>query len=195
MLKYILLCIVAISGYYAWSIYPVKHGPGEIAPNDPIFEFVSTLKEPIAYKGNRLKPLKQFEGEVRVLAKKQYFFDDRHDLSPIDLLIGWDDMSDERNLNFISFTITDRNVKMKYTRPPIPKSQILEQIELVHLIPSTDQIEHTAKKLRSGHIINLEGVLVEVLSNGASNWTTNALYPSNHEIKKMILWVTKIEVL
>jgi hypothetical protein len=191
MLKFILLCIVAISGYYAWSVFPIKHGPGVTAPNKPNYKYVA-WNTPFNFKGNTLEPVRNISGQVRVLAKKQYFFDERKELSPIDILVGWDEMSDERNVEFIQFSLNNRYFDMEYTRPPIPEKKMYQQMELLHLIPSTPEIEKQVKRLRSGSIISIEGVIVNVESNENFNWTSDITSRNEKELRNLILWLTKL---
>ena len=195
MLKYILPCIVALCGFYAWSIFPIKHGPGETIQTQPKLEYISRAEQPFNYKGNELKPIKKYEARVRVLNKKRYFFDERRDISPMDLLVGWNEMSDERNLNFIKFEMDDRDFEMEYIRPPIQENQMLSQMDLLHMIPSSPNINKEAKKLRNGNLIALEGLLVDVESSRNYNWNNNLVKAGTNETRTLIIWVTKLEVL
>ncbi len=194
MLKYILVCILAMSGYYAWTSYPINHGPGVLTPNKPNLSYTAWEK-PFNLKGNTLIPVKGYSAEVRVLEHKRYLFDDRKDLSPVDILVGWNEMSDERNLKFVQFSISDRSFEIDYTKPPIPLQSMYNQMELIHIIPSTKDIEKDIMWLRAGNIVKLEGKLVNVESGENFNWNTELLQLQDDKTKKIILWVESLEIL
>ncbi len=191
MFKYVLLCFLALFGYYAWTVYPINHGPGIIAPHKPNIDYLSWEK-PFTYKGENIIPVKKYSGELRILAKKQYFFDDRSELSPIDILVGWDDMSDERNVSFINFSLSDRYFKMSFTRPPIPLEHMYSEMDLLHLIPSSEEVKKTMNGLRKGHIVSIEGFIVNVESSSSFNWESEHLRRDHTRLPNLVLWVNKI---
>jgi len=193
MLKYILVGILAVSGYYAWTIYPIKHGPGVITPDKPTISY-SSWDKPFNLKGNTLDPIKTYSAQVRILKHKRYFFDDRTELSPVDILVGWDEMSDERNIEFVQFSLSERSFELNYTKPPIPESTMFKQMELLHLIPSTKEIDDRIKKLRSGNVIEIEGKLVDVESTENFNWTNDLLLSNSKNSNHLILWVENLEI-
>ncbi len=193
MLKYILLCILALSGYYAWSIYPIKHGPGVTNPERPIMQ-LTAWEKPFNYKGNTLSPQKRYKSDVRVLQKRRYLFDDRSELSPVDVLVGWDEMSDERNIEFIHFSMSEREARLEFTKPPIPVESINKQVEHLHLIPSSKEIKDQINRLRQGSKVKLEGIIVNVESVDNYNWSSTLTISNSETYRKMILWVESIRV-
>jgi hypothetical protein len=183
-----------MSGYYAWTIYPISHGPGVLTPDQPTLSYTAWEK-PFNLKGNTLEPVKGYSAEVRILKHKRYFFDERKDLSPVDVVVGWNEMSDERNLRFVQFSISNRSFDLNYTKPPIPARSMYEQMELIHLIPSTKEIESDINWLRAGSIVRFEGKLVNVESGNNFNWNSDYLESQNDRSKKLILWVESLEIL
>ncbi len=193
MLKYILLCILAMSGYYAWSVFPINHGPGITNPDRPQLNYTA-FDKPFSYKGNTLDPLKRYTANVRVLQKKRYLFDERSSLSPADILVGWNEMSDERNVEFIHFSMNGRSSDISYTKPPIPVQAINKQMDHLHLIPSTKEIKSQINSLRQGHLIELEGVIVNVKSIDNYNWDSYFTNTDPDNYRKMIIWVESIRI-
>ncbi len=194
MLKYILVCILAMSGYYAWTIYPITHGPGVLTPDKPVLSY-NAFDKPFNLKGHTLTPIKQYSGELRVLHHKRYFFEDKKDLSPVDIVVGWDEMSDERNLQFIQFSVNNRNLELDFTKPPISEKAMYEQMEILHLIPSTAELEDKIIWLRTGSIVRINGKLVNVESDNSFNWNSELLQTQEETTKKLILWVESLEIL
>lgn len=193
MLKYILLCILAMSGYYAWTSHPVTHGAGIIAPDKPVLKYVSWEK-PFTYKESTLTPVKLMEAEVRVLEKKRYFFDEYKELSPVDVLVGWDEMSDERNLEFINFRLQNRAFSMEFIKPPIPETAIYNQVQLMHVIPANNFVKEDLLALKKGELITFKGMLVHIESTVQPNWTTDLLLTGTKKWKTQILWVEELKI-
>ena len=192
MFKYILLCLIAFSGYYAWTIYPISHGPGELAPDKPKFEYLRDTPV-IEYQSYSLQPKMKFSGQVRVLSKKRYFLDEFKSISPYDIVIGWGEMSDERNIEFIKFRLDSREANLDYIRPPLPEKSIYEQAELIHIIPSSEEISTTISQLKQGSIIKIEGLYVDAESENSLNWSTYVSHTVPTRFENIVFWVTKIE--
>ena len=192
MLKYILLCIVAFAGYYAWTIYPIKHGPGELAPKEPRIERVGWEK-PFTYKGDTVKPVRRITGEVRVLKNRRYFIDSRSDYSPVDVLVGWKELSDERNLNHLYFSLEHRYFEINYSRPPLPIYEMYSQMALWHLIPSTEEIDAQIKKIRPGNVMEMEGLVVDIDSETGFDWNSELENPGGRS-NNLVIWITQIRV-
>lgn len=193
MLKIILLCVVMFTGYYAWSIFPIQHGPGVIAPNKPRVSKL-TFDKPFLFNSSTVVPIRKISGQVRVLEKKRYFFDNRSQYSPIDVLIGWNELSDERNLDFLHFSLHDRYFKMNYSSPPLPINNIYNQIQLWHLMPATEEIDTDIKGIREGNVISIEGFIVNIESKDSFGWKSELSNPGEVHLKNTIVWINKIEV-
>lgn len=193
MLKYILLCIVAFSGYYAWTTFPIEYGPGVLASEKPKVERVSWEK-PFPHKGLTIAPVRRVSGEVRILKHKRYFFDSRSSYSPVDLLVGWNEMSDERNLDHLHFSMDNRYFEMNYTRPPLEFKKMYSEMNLWHMVPSNEEIDAKIKKLRTGNVITLEGFYVDVQSSSGFNWKSEILQPTNSKLQNLVFWVESIQV-
>ena len=103
-------------------------------------------------------------------------------------------MSDERNLKFVQVSLNGRSFQLNYTKPPIKDSRMYNQMELLHMIPSTKEIEKTISWLRAGTILTVKGKVVNVESTNDYNWNSEILLTDGAETKKLILWVESIEV-
>ncbi len=193
MLRFILLGIVAFSGFYIWSVFPINHGPGELSQNKPKLERL-TWEKPFQFRDATIVPLRKISGEVRVLEKKRYFFDNKREYSPIDVLIGWKALSDERNLDHIHFSLSDRYFEYEFTRPPLPVNEMLSQIDLWHLVPSNEEIDNQIKRLRKGNVISIEGYLIDIEPDTKYAWRSELVKPKNQNLKNTIVWITDIYV-
>ncbi len=193
MLKFILLGIVAFSGFYIWTVFPIHHGPGEITPNKPKLERL-TWEKPFEFKDATILPHRKISGEVRILEKRRYFFDNKREYSPVDVLVGWKSLSDERNLDHIHFSLDNRFFDYEFTRPPLPLNELLSQIDLWHLVPSNEEIDTSTKKLRKGNLIKFEGYVVDIEPKSMYAWRSELTTPKNQNFKNTIIWLTEFSV-
>lgn len=193
MVKYLVFCVCVAAGYVVYSNFPVKHGPGITAKEEPKIQRL-TWQEPFSFKGATLTPKKVIEAEVRIIKRKRYFFDSFSRYSPVDAIIGWNVLSDERNLDYIYYTLDDRKFDVDLTRPPVKLSTIYEESDLWHMIPSTAEIDENLKKLRDGHIIKITGLLVDLDHDTGFNFKT-ATKLSNDQIENgFVLWIEDLHI-
>lgn len=193
MLRIILFCIVAFAGYYVWAFFPINHGPGITAPNSPTTSRI-TWEKPFPFKEYNIIPLKKIEGTVRVIKHKRYYFDSKSEYSPVDVLVGWGDLSDERNLDHLHFSVSNRLSDIEFSRPPLPLKQLYQQTALWHLVPSNERIENEIKHMREGNMLMLSGYIVNVESETEFGWRSDTINKGGNEHPNIIIWVTEIRV-
>ncbi|MEQ8525439.1 hypothetical protein [Gracilimonas sp.] len=193
MVKYLVFCVFVAAGYIVYTNFPVNHGPGITANNEPEIKRL-TWQEPFSFKGATLVPKKVIEAEVRVIKRKRYFFDSFSRYSPVDAVVGWNQLSDERNLDYIFFTLDDRNYDVDLTRPPLELSTIYRESDLWHYIPSTASIEEQLKQLRDGHIIKLKGLLVDIEHDEGFNYQTSTATSERYNDTGFAIWVEEFHI-
>ena len=193
MIKYLAFCFMVIAGYIFYSSLPVYQGPGITAENEPQLSHLSWQK-PVNFRSATLVPKRVIEGEVRIVKKKRYFFDSMSEYEPVDAVVGWSELSDERNLDFIHFSIDKRSYNVEVARPPVPLQQIYEQTDLWHLVPSTSSIDEKVKGLRNGHIIKLKGLLIDIQSESDYGFFTKASESRSNHKDGFIIWVEELTI-
>lgn len=161
MVRYLALIIMSAAGYYLYTNYPVSHGPGIIVNESPKIERLR-WSEPISFKGAAIHPVKTISGEVRIIKKRKYYFGNLARYSPVDVVVGWKELSDERNLDYLHFKLANRTYELNYTKPPVPLTLAAEQTDIWHLIPSDSHIEEQINRLRNGHVIYIKGLLINI---------------------------------
>lgn len=193
MVKYLVFCVLVASGYLVYSNFPVHHGPGIIAKEEPKIDRL-TWQEPFTFKGATFTPKKIIDAEVRVIKRKRYFFDSFSKYSPVDALVGWNDLSDSRNLDYIYFQLGERGFELDLTRPPLPVPKIYGESDLWHLIPSSEEIDKKIKALREGEIMKIGGLLVDVESDLDYSLTTNTELSESSKPKGFIIWIEELQI-
>lgn len=168
MIKHLLFGLLLMGSlYYYWETKPVEHGPGIVAPDTPEQQAIYN-GDKFDYKEIELTPKAEINLEARVLSIEKYYFDKYSDLTSTDIVFGWGPMSDERNLNSLMVRQSDRSFYWEMAKPPIQQEKMWQNAANMHLIGSTDEIKEQINFLREGHIVELEGYLVDAK---ASDWT------------------------
>tara|TARA_B100000446_G_C10552710_1_gene341320 strand:- start:22579 stop:23037 length:459 start_codon:yes stop_codon:yes gene_type:complete len=108
MKKALLLLIVVGS---VWKLYhysgEVSLGPGVMAPDFPRQTNISSAVS-FSFREYNITEVAEFTIRAKVLAKKNYRIGREADLSPIDLALGWGNMSDESVLENIKISQSGR---------------------------------------------------------------------------------------
>lgn len=193
MVKYLVFCVFVAAGYIVYTNFPINHGAGITAKEEPKITRL-TWQEPFSFKGATLTPKKLITAEVRVLKRKRYFFDAYSKYSPLDAVVGWNELSDERNLDYIYFTLEDRKFDVDFARPPVEVSTIYNESDLWHLIPSTQKIDDQLKQLRNGHIIKIEGILVDISHDTGFNFSTASTISAKENTTGFALWIEDLQL-
>lgn len=193
MVKYLIFCAFVAASYVVYSTFPVNHGPGIMADEKPTIERL-TWEEPFTFKGATFTPQRKINGEVRVLKRKRYFFDTFSKYSPVDAMVGWNQLSDSRNLDYIYYNLGDRTYRLDLTRPPLPMNTIYEESDLWHFIPSSEEINQKLKALRDGEIVHVKGLLVDISNESDFTFKTNTELSTAKKKKGFIIWVEELKI-
>jgi len=187
---------ILLVGYAAWSHWtsrPVSHGPGVLAPTDPVQTPV--LAAPSLHRrGYRITPLQSFSLEARVLSTEHYWFDRGAELSPVDLALGWGPMSDQAILDHIDISQGHRFYFWHVAKFPIPRRDIETHSANMHMIPATSDIERRLESVRSGEIVRLRGYLVEVQGQDGFTWRSSLTREDTGAGACELVWVEQLEV-
>ena len=121
-----------------WKLFgndsPVVLGPGVMITDAPIQATIERAEQ-FDFNSYQLTPLASFVVKAKVLSKTDYMLGRESDLSPTDLALGWEKMSDEAVLNKIVITQSGRWYRWHVQDFPIPRSEIETQSANMHLIP------------------------------------------------------------
>ena len=153
-----------------------KYPPGilvESVPEQINFEAKKVLEE---HKGYTVAAKASFKGSARVLSTKRYRFDRGAKLVPVDLALGWMEMSDQSVIDELKISQRTRFYywKTKGNSFPIPREKIEHNSANMHMIPSNKQIEKTLKSISKGDIISFEGYLVDASKkDGSFTWNSS----------------------
>ncbi len=191
------LLIVLLVAFSAWKLFSdpgsVSLGPGVMVDQPPEqddpFE-----PEPFQHQAYTITPLASFDIKAKVLARKNYFMGRQADLSPVDLALGWQNMSDESVLADIDISQSNRWYHWRVSDFPIPRREIETQSANMHLIPANDEIESMIDDARPGDIIELSGKLVRVDADDGWNWVSSLSRNDTGNHACELVWVDRFRV-
>jgi hypothetical protein len=169
MLKHIFLVIILIFCYLLWEQRPVRYGDGVVAEKKPEIASID-FPNPIETDNFIINPKFEISGTVRVIAKSRYWFEDMSHISPFDLLLSWDRMSDEDLLKRMLVKIDDRSYHVQMTKPPYQRGNIHEHLMMTHIIPATEQIQEKISSLRRGQMVSISGYIVDIENLLGNEW-------------------------
>ena len=165
--------LVAIAGYW-YAHRDIQYPPGILIRAEPGQILLPPDSPSITHGAFTLKPLASFSVDARVLHRRNYRYDKGADLVPVDLALGWGEMSDQRVLDRLQITQSMRCYWYKYKMPPpISPADIVSHSSNMHIIPATNEIASRCKSLRAGALVHLVGNLVEATGPGNVSWKTS----------------------
>ena len=162
-------------GFDDWQRRKIDRPSGVLASVEPT-QRNTTSAQPIKVGKFTLTPRADFSVTARVLANERYRLDNMADLIPRDLALGWGPMSDSSVLDNIDISQSGR---FYFWRPSAVASAtyaasvetIIASSSNMHLIPANTNVARIIDRARVGHIIELEGLLVDVRAD--SGWQIN----------------------
>ena len=174
-MRIFLAALVAVGLWFGWDDWQqreIKRASGMLAVAEPLQRDLagSTL---IRHGKFTLTPRAEFSVTARVLASERYRMDPTASLMPRDLALGWGPMSDSSVLAQVEISQSGRFYfwRTRSNVPPIPLAQISASSANMHLIAANASVARTIDRARVGHIIELEGQLVDV--RGDNGWQIN----------------------
>ena len=191
------LLIVWVVAFSAWNLFSgsgsVSLGPGVMVENPPVQE-EPVEPEPFKLDQYTITPLASFDIKAKVLARKNYILGRPAELSPVDLTLGWQNMSDESVLADIRITQSNRWYHWRVDDFPIPRREIETQSANMHLIPANAEIESLIDQARQGDIIELSGNLVRVDADDGWHWVSSLSRSDTGNHACELIWVDKFRV-
>lgn len=173
---------------------PVRQPDGELVSQVPIQRDLPGESQLHNIGPWQLTALADYEITARVLRAERYIFDDVSNLAPVDLVLGWQQMSDNKMLADIDFSQSGRWYYVNSKRTDISIADIMRQSANTHMIPAGRKIREVLLKVKAGHIIKAEGRLVEVISEGREPWSSSLRRDDDGDGACEIFYVTSIQV-
>jgi hypothetical protein len=154
----IAVCCFGIAGMLSGR--SIDRPPGVLAPDEPMQ--TPTRAAPFSYGDYQITPLASYDVEARVLSVEPYSMDSGSRLSPLDFAVGWGPMSDSAVLDHFRVSQGARFFTIYPDDTAIDLRTALRGSANMHLIPATSDVREQLERVRAGHIVRLQGLLVRV---------------------------------
>ncbi|RZJ27169.1 MAG: hypothetical protein EOO54_00205 [Haliea sp.] len=185
-LRYLLLALVVIGALRWWYASPPLHSrgvdnsgecplPPEVRPGDePLQTAVPRGMAAFSLATSTLTPLAGFSVDARVLGREDYRSGPEALLSPTDLALGWQGMSDPAVLSRLSISQSSRWYHYRWSgEPPLPPREIAMSSANMHMIPATDAVAKLLSQVRADERVRIDGWLVDASLPQGGRWRSS----------------------
>jgi hypothetical protein len=169
--------------------------PGIVVENEP-FQRILPSATALNLKGYTMNPVAEYRVKARVLLTDTYYWSPGADISPIDLTLGWKEMSDSANFSKIPLGHGYRNYSFWVSDVrtlPLPIPTILLRSANMHLIPASTTIKRKLFEVKPNDIVLLEGKLVNLTKADGWSWNTSLTRTDTGDGACEIMYVENIE--
>jgi hypothetical protein len=123
--------------------------------------------------GFTFTPVARFDVDARVLSRKDYRFGRYARFCPVDLALGWEDMSREDVISALEIRQSNRFYFWRTREFPIPRRDIETQSANMHIVPATPEALQALRAVRKGDRVRIGGYLVNVRHENGETWRTS----------------------
>jgi hypothetical protein len=191
------LILIAVFAFFAFkqcqSSGEVTLGPGIKAQSAPTQTALENA-EPFRFDEYVITPLADFSIEAKVLAREDYWLGRESDLSPTDLALGWQKMSDESVLSQIDISQSGRWYRWRVQQFPIPRREIETQSANMHFVPANDAVESVLSRVKQGEVIQARGYLIQVQADDGWSWRSSTSRQDTGNGACELIYVTELEI-
>jgi hypothetical protein len=173
VVKLLFAAYVAWGGWNWLQNRPVRPPDGVLAPADPLQVDVSD--GPQTRVGHWMLTVRaHYHVTARILSLERYRWDSLAPLVPEDLALGWGEMSDNRTLQGVDISQSNRFYYWRRRAGvPVSGGAIIGHSANTHVIPADVLVAQQLRGLRPGQTVTLTGDLVDGLrDDGASIHTS-----------------------
>lgn len=168
--------------------------PGPVVGVEPDqYDLISPQK--VSFKNYTMIKHARFDIEALVLSAKHYNFGRESGLAPVDLALGWKQMSDKDVLKQLKISQGRRFYFYFYKNPPpIPKRSIVESSANMHMIPADNDVKRKLKRVRKGDVVKISGYLVDLRADDGWRWNSSRTRSDSGGGACEVVFVEDIEV-
>lgn len=196
MKKIIILVIFFLAAGIQIMLTPrsVSLGPGVMVFEEPVQQMI---EDPVPFEVDdyTFTPKADFSVTAKVLHRKRYYLDEGAKLSPIDLALGWGNMSDEAVLGELNISQGDRFFLWNCQTLPIPVDEIIRSAANMHMIPANPEVKKAILSARKGEIVEFSGQLVYIMRDDGWHWKSSLTRNDSGGGACEVVWVEEFSVL
>lgn len=159
-------------GFRTLADHGVELSAGIKVDSEPVQLPLQKIKK-IRLNSYQLELVDVFQIRGLVLSKRTYLSDERADIAPLDLVLGWRSMSDPNVLSQIGIRQNQRFYFWHVEEFPIPRREIERNSTNLHIIPANPEIAEKMRLIRIGQTVKLQGHLVDVQAKDGFRWISS----------------------
>ncbi|MFW0777345.1 MAG: hypothetical protein ACN2B6_06470 [Rickettsiales bacterium] len=204
MFRLLILSIATLAAQPAWhaNAHPNRYIP-DVSINTP------PLQKPPHGGGWQhgefnVTPLADFHIQARVLSTKHYDSGKSSALSPVDFVLGWQQMADKNFLRKVTIKHLHRSYRYHYRyrhrgynqqhNKDIMHKTVSTQSANMHMVPATPEIEKKLLSVQTDDIVTLHGHLVRINHSNGWKWTSSLTRTDTGKDSCEVVWVDKITI-
>lgn len=129
-----------------------------------------------------------------VLSKRHYLADERADIAPYDMVVGWGPMSDPSIIKDINVRQNNRFYYWNVSEFPLPRNELELNSTNLHLVPNTEEIANALANVKKGDVVELVGYLVDIKDEDGFIWATSRVRNDSGDGACEIVLVERLRV-
>jgi hypothetical protein len=141
--------------------------------SSPDSEGVVLADGSLQYPGYEFSGQEDFVLEGRVLSRENYRMGRESDLSPVDLAMGWDRMTEDAVIDQLEISQRNRWYYWNAEEFPIPRSEIQSSSANMHIIPANEMVAIELGRVSARDRIRLTGQLVDISAADGWRWRSS----------------------
>ncbi len=140
----------------------------------------------------RIVPKARYRVAARVLSTERYYLGLRSELSPLDLALGWAEMSDPEVDRHIDWYQRGRWYFWQWhAGSPYRNDAIRHASANVHAVPATTNLRRALLALEKNDVVQLEGYLIDVVEASGERWQSSMSRSDTGDKSCELMYVTR----
>ena len=169
----VILALALWGGWRHWQGRPITTPSGRLAPDVPQ-QLPLRDQLPIRHGEYTLEPQAIWQGRARILMTERYYLDQGAALAPVDVALGWGQMSDTQVLADLELWQQGRFLFWRPRDVPVlTPDAIIRQATNVHVIAANALIAKRLGQLRPGQTVTFIGKLVNASHADGFTWRSS----------------------
>jgi len=148
------------------------------------------------YEGYSFTAFAEFSLQARVLGAKRYRWGSSSVIAPVDLALGWQEMSKDDIVKRINISQSGRWYYWSYEgNIPTRRENIERQSANMHMIPLNDNVRDTLLDVERNDIVQIQGYLVNVKGDDGFTWNSSATRNDTGDGACEVILVSSIKII
>ena len=164
--------------------------------DSPMQSEVANNIQKISLGDSTIVPLAGISLQARVLAREDYSFDPGAEFSPVDLALGWGPMAKPGMAEKLNVSQSSRWYRYSWdgNGPPIPLSEIISHSANMHMVPASNAVAESLKRVSEDDVIELNGWLIRIEKENGWRWQSSLSRDDSGDGACELVYVCSIQV-